>query len=103
MTMMAEGSVHQLELVPLSEDAWRLCDRNVEEDDPASVVAYVEATADGVEVIWLHGRSGWSHFTELGDVLRAAAADLSPGGAFGRGHRPIEIPHFPPMPAATTG
>ncbi|WP_345801428.1 hypothetical protein AAIB33_18515 [Microbacterium sp. AZCO] len=94
---MADGHVHQLELIPLGEGSWRLCDRNVEEDDPASIVAYIETTAEGLEVVWLHGRRGWTHFTDLTDVLRAAAADLAPGG-LNRRQRPFAIPHFPPPP-----
>ena len=92
---MAEGPLHQLELLPMGDGAWRLFDHSVEGDDPASLVAYVEQTSLGVEVIWLRGRGGSTHFDELGDVLRAAAMDLSLGQA-PRSTRPIEIPHFAP-------
>lgn len=92
---MAEGPVHQLELVPLGPGAWRLCDRNVEEDDPASVVAYVEESAEGIEVVWLTGRTGWARFSHLGEVLEAAAAELTPTQV-SRAHRPVDIPHFAP-------
>jgi hypothetical protein len=96
MTMsMAEGPVHQLELVPLGDGAWRLCDRNVEEDDPASVVAYVEQSGEMLEVVWLQGRFGWTRFARLSEVLEAAAAELAPTPS-SRGRRPIEIPHFAP-------
>ena len=98
MTMaisMEPGPVRQLELVPLDQGSWRLCDRSIEEDDPASVVAYVEETVRGIEVVWLYGRTGWSRFSDLGEVLRAAAADLGLGGG-ARAQRPIEIPHFAP-------
>ncbi|MEU1971587.1 hypothetical protein ABZ477_08015 [Microbacterium sp. NPDC019599] len=94
-TSMADGSVHQLELVPLGVGGWRLCDRSLEADDPVSIVAYVEQTADGIEVVWLQGRSGVSFYAELADVFRAAVSDLSPGGV-PRSTRPIEIPHFAP-------
>jgi hypothetical protein len=93
---MTEGPLHQLELLPMGEGAWRLCDHSVDSDDPASIVAYVEQTAYGVEVVWLQGRGGSSHFDELSDVLRAAAMDLSLG-AGSRATRPIEIPHFAPL------
>jgi hypothetical protein len=95
MTSMIEGSVHQLELIPLGLTSWRLFDRSVDVDDPASLVAYVEETLDGYEVVWLQARAGWSRFTSLDEVLRAAAADLSPTAA-DRARRPIEIPHFAP-------
>lgn len=94
-TSMAEGPVHQLELIPLGEGAWRLCDRNVEEDDPASVIAYVEQTDDAIEVVWLQGHFGWTRFAQLGEVLEAAAAELAPTPSI-RARRPIEIPHFAP-------
>ena len=94
-TSMEFDAVHQLELVPLGEGAWRLCDRDVDDDDPASVVAYVEETTRGFEVVWLQGRSGWTRFERLGDVLTAAAIDLSPAPA-PRSRRPIDIPHFAP-------
>jgi len=92
---MAEGPLHQLELLPLGDGAWRLFDHSVEGDDPASLVAYVEQTSVGVEVIWLRGHGGSTHFEELSDVLRAAAMDLSLAQA-PRSTRPIEIPHYAP-------
>jgi len=96
MTMsMAEGPVHQLELVPLGDGAWRLCDRNVEEDDAASVIAYVEQNDEYLEVVWVHGHFGWSRFTCLSEVLEAAASDLAPAPRQ-RARRPVEIPHFAP-------
>lgn len=96
MTMsMADGPVHQLELVPLGEGAWRLCDRNVDEDDPASVIAYIEQSEEFLEVVWLRGGLGWARFTQLGEVLEAAAAELAPLHS-DRARRPIEIPHFAP-------
>jgi hypothetical protein len=92
---MAEGPLHQLELLPLGDGAWRLFDHSVEGDDPASIVAYIEETTVGIEVIWLRGRGGAARFDELSDVLRAAAMELSLG-AGSRATRPIEIPHFAP-------
>ncbi|QIG38661.1 hypothetical protein G5T42_03485 [Microbacterium sp. 4R-513] len=94
-TFMPDGPVHQLELVPLGEGAWRLCDRNVQEDDPASVMAYVEQSEEFLEVVWLHGRLGWARFTCLTEVLEAAAAELAPTPAH-RARRPVDIPHFAP-------
>ena len=100
---MAEGPLHQLELLPLGDGAWRLSDHSVEGDDPASLVAYIEETTVGVEVVWLRGRGGTARFDELSDVLRAAATELSLG-AGSRATRPIEIPHFAPRtPPRTHG
>ena len=92
---MAEGPVHQLELLPLGEGAWRLCDRSLDDDDPASVVAYVEAGAEGFDVVWLQSRGGRAVFRTLGDVLLAAIDESAPVSA---GHRPYAIPHLPPRP-----
>jgi hypothetical protein len=94
-TSMAEGPVHQLELVPLGEGAWRLCDRNLDEDDPASVVAYVEAGTEGFDVVWLQRFGGRSRFSTLGDVLLAA---IDGSSSISAGHRPYRIPHLPPRP-----
>lgn len=92
-------TVHQLELVPLGNDAWRLCDGNVEATDATSVVAYVERRGVGYEVVWVSACRGVERHATLGDVLERAAevlADIPPSGAT----RPIEIPHFAPVPPA---
>lgn len=93
-TSMAEGPVHQLELVPLGDGSWRLCDRSVRDDDPASVVAYVEGGDEGFDVVWLQ-RVGCAHFGSLREVLLAAADESAQVPAR---HRPYEIPHLPPRP-----
>ncbi|WP_243075522.1 hypothetical protein [Microbacterium sp. SS28] len=95
-TSLDHGTVHQLELVPLGDGAWRLCDRSVEDDDPSSVVAYVEATAEGFEVVWLQRVGGRSIYGGLNDVLLAAIDEMMP---IVSGRRPFEIPHLPPRPA----
>jgi hypothetical protein len=98
---MADGQLYQLELLALGDGAWRLFDHSVEGDDPASIVAYIEQTTVGIEVVWLRGRGGTARFDDLSDVLRAAAMELSLG-AGSRATRPIEIPHFAPrMPPRT--
>lgn len=92
---MADEPLHQLQLFPLGDGAWRLFDHSVEGDESASVVAYIEETTSGIEVVWVRGRGGAARFDDLSDVLRAAATELSLG-AGSRATRPIEIPHFAP-------
>lgn len=92
-------TVHQLELVPLGDEAWRLCDGNVEASDATSVVAYIERRAGGYEVVWVSVHRGIERFATLGDVLERAAnvlASMPISGAT----RPIAIPHFAPVPPA---
>ena len=98
---MADGPLQQLELIPLGDGSWRLCNHSVEGDDPASLVAYAEQTETGIEVVWLQGRGGCSRFDELSDVLRAAALELSLGVG-SRACRPIDIPHFAPRVPSRT-
>ncbi|WP_460815958.1 hypothetical protein [Microbacterium petrolearium] len=102
MSEVDMDTVHQLDLVPLGEDAWRLCDRSVDSCDATSVVAYVERRDDGYEVVWVSTHRGVERFTTMGDALERAAEVLSavtPPGAT----RPIPIPHFAPRPAALAG
>jgi len=92
-------TVHRLELVPLGDEAWRLCDGNEEASDATSVVAYVERRPSGYEVVWVSLRQGVERFATLGDVLERAAqvlAEVPVSGAT----RPIPIPHFAPSPPA---
>jgi hypothetical protein len=70
--------LHQLELVPMTRDSWRVCDRAVASSDARSIVAYVEQRAAGVyDVVWVVAGIGVETFTRLEDVLRAAAELLS--------------------------
>jgi hypothetical protein len=70
--------VHQLVLVPLTRNAWRLCDRAVDSHDADSVVAYVELCPGGAyEVAWLSAGFGVETYRSLEQVLRAAFARLS--------------------------
>lgn len=89
-------TVHQLELVPLGDEAWRLCDGNVEASDATSVVAYIERRTSGYEVVWVSVHRGVERYATIGDVLERAAkvlADVPASGAT----RPIPIPHFAPL------
>lgn len=89
----------QLELVPLGEGAWRVCDRSVASCDAASVIAYVEQipTDDhepSYEAVWVQGARGTTRHTSMQSVL-LMAADLLAASA-SRAERPKPIAHFPP-------
>lgn len=92
---------HQLELVPLIEGAWRVCDRSVAASDAASVIAYVEqvSTDDrselGYEVVWVQGARGTTRHTSIESVLRMAADLMAAQGSVGPA-KPKPIAHFPP-------
>jgi hypothetical protein len=74
----AAGELHQLVLVPLLPDAWRLCDRTFENSRADDLVAYVELVDDDdYEVIWVGSGPGVQTFGGLEDVLRAAFELLS--------------------------
>lgn len=94
MTQTAHVGGH-LELLPIDEDAWRLCDRRVSARDPEFVVAYIERTDGGFETVWIRGGARRSRLSSLEEcvergeeILRAQEQSTS--------SRPVPIPHFPP-------
>ena len=44
-----------LELTPLGESGWRVCDASVPDDATSHVVAFIEEHEQDVEVVWLRG------------------------------------------------
>lgn len=90
----------RLELVPLAEGAWRVCDSSVASCDAASVVAYVEriATDDAdevsYEVVWIQGPRGTTRHTSIQSVLLVAADRIAADAS--HAERPMPIAHFPP-------
>jgi len=102
---------HQLELVPLAEGAWRVCDRSVASCDAASVIAYVEKISTGedgelsYEAVWVSGTRGTTRHSSMQSVVRMAADLVAASGSNGPA-RPKPIAHFPPggaRPVATAG
>ncbi|MCC2031418.1 hypothetical protein [Microbacterium allomyrinae] len=89
------GVVHQLEFVPLSPGGWRLCDRSVSSNDPASVVAYVEERRGALTVVWLVGQRAPSRAADLGEVLLQAIDRVSRPSQ--PRARPFPIPHRAPL------
>lgn len=83
-----------LELVPIDDRSWRLCDRRWRVNDAPHVVAYIERVEDIYDVVWTRGVRRRSRFASLDACVRAAeaqiAAEVLPGT------RPAVISAFPP-------
>ncbi|MFD4958675.1 hypothetical protein [Microbacterium sp. NPDC058389] len=96
---MRQDDIQRLELTPLADRAWRLCDRSVSRRDAASVVAYVELLDDGVyEAVWVSAGIGSARFTTLESLLRATLRLLEQSVSLGP-FAPSPIPHRPPAHA----
>ena len=96
---MHTDDTHQLELMPLADRCWRLCDRNVAGSDAASVVAYVELMDDGVyEAVWVSIGIGSARFVTLESLFGAALQLMAQSMSFGP-FKPSPIPHRPPAHA----
>ncbi|MBD3942336.1 hypothetical protein IF188_11565 [Microbacterium sp. NEAU-LLC] len=96
---MHSDDIHRLELTPLADRSWRLCDSSVAGTDATSVVAYVELHDDGVyEVVWVSVGIGSARFLTLESLFRAALRLLEQSVSFGP-FKPSPIPHRPPAHA----
>ncbi|GAA1929746.1 hypothetical protein GCM10009775_22260 [Microbacterium aoyamense] len=84
-------------LDPLGDDAWRLCDDDLDSDDANRLVAYVERMSDAhIEAVWLRfGESTTTH-SSPDDVVRHATA-LRELEAPSTSAKPAPIPHLPPV------
>ena len=49
----AERAQSTVEVVPLCDGEWRLCDRRIPADDSRRLLSYVSRDDDGFEVLWL--------------------------------------------------
>jgi hypothetical protein len=96
---MHRDDIHQLELAPLADRCWRLCDRSVARSDAASVVAYVELLDDGTyEAVWVSIGIGTARFPTLESLLRASLGLLGQSVSTGP-FKPSPIPHRRPARA----
>lgn len=98
-TVDAGTGGHRLRLSDLAEGCWRLCDTSIPSDHAAHVVAYVERSGSGFDVVWLQGPPGHAWVPTMDDALAAAAAILRENDTHGP-TRPVSIPHFAPPPLA---
>ena len=95
---MDVAPVHHLELVPLGDSAWRLCDhaRAAAAGEDPTLVAYVERLRPGAyETVWVHPGPRVDTFPTLEAVLVAAARRLS--SAMSTDSKPVPIPHRAPL------
>ena len=96
MTIIDSAPVHHLELVPLGERAWRLCDQPADGDEETTLVAYVEELPGGIfEAVWVHPGPGVETFATREDVLVAAVRRLAT--VVSVNSKPIPIPHRAPL------
>ncbi|WP_231560249.1 MULTISPECIES: hypothetical protein [Microbacterium] len=94
MTQTAHVGGH-LELLPIDEDAWRLCDRRVSARDAEFVVAYIERTDDGFETVWMRGGARRARLSSLEECVERGERILCEQER-STASRPIPIAHFPP-------
>ncbi|WP_298945108.1 hypothetical protein [uncultured Microbacterium sp.] len=87
-----------LELIPIDDRSWRLCDTRWSPSDAPHVVAYIEHVDEHYDVVWMSGTHRRSRLTCLEECLRAGRDHLSEEVA--PGTRPVAIPHFPPQRTA---
>jgi hypothetical protein len=98
MTIEA-APVHHLELVPMGDGAWRLCDRPRiprGDDGDGTLVAYIERLAGGeYEAVWVWRGPAVETFPSLEAVLVAGTRRLS--STVGSESKPVPIPHRAPL------
>jgi hypothetical protein len=93
---MTIGDVHRLELVPLGDESWRLCDRPAEDETDEALIAYVERTPDRrYETVWVYGGARVESYSALEDVLMSAARRLA--NIVSTDSKPVPIPHRAPL------
>lgn len=97
MTQTARVDSH-LELIPIDDDAWRLCDGRVSARDAEFVVAYIERTRDGFETVWMRGGTRRACLASLEDCI-ARGEEILREEEQSTASRPIPIAHFPPVRA----
>lgn len=94
--MSAVIGAGDIQLVPISETAWRLCDARVAQTDADHLIAYVEIGRQGdYEVVWIRGPRRRSRVASLEQCTALAALLLAEEQPPGR-LRPVPISHFPP-------
>ena len=93
---MTIGDVHRLELVPLGEQSWRLCDRPAADETDEALIAYVELTADHrYEAVWVYGGPRVETYASIDDMLVTAARRLA--SFVSTDSKPVPIPHRAPL------
>jgi hypothetical protein len=65
-----------VELVPLSDGGWIACDQARNPNDPARIIAHLEAQGNDVCVTWVRERRDGCVYTTLSEALDAMARSL---------------------------
>jgi hypothetical protein len=69
--MMLSSVSDLLEVTPLSDRAWQVCDVRLSATDERRVLARVERVHEYVLVTWSSPHRGWAAFPDLEGALRA--------------------------------
>jgi len=65
------GSTEQVDLTPLSDTMWRVCDGRFE-DGALRIIGYVQRVGDAYEMMWMRPRLGVvRRYGSLEETLRA--------------------------------
>ncbi|MBM7505505.1 hypothetical protein ACFPER_00210 [Agromyces aurantiacus] len=60
-----------IDVVPLSETTWRVCDTRCDEGDSRHIVGYIHSIAGGYEVMWMRPRPGVTYrYATFEDAVR---------------------------------
>jgi hypothetical protein len=68
----AVPSAYPLEVTPINEHSWRVCDARRPESDAMRMLAFIERRRDSYRITWLAGGRGWVIFRDFDAALRAA-------------------------------
>lgn len=69
--LRAAGSTEQVDLTPLSDTMWRVCDGRFEDGD-LRIIGYLQQLGDVYEMMWMRPRLGVVRtYRSLEDALRA--------------------------------
>jgi hypothetical protein len=100
--LMITADQRRLVFEPLGEDAWRLCDADIDEASAERLIAYVERVATGgYEAIWMGPGLRSSRHASREDIRRTAMAQRSERATSTRS-KPNPIPHLTPARSASS-
>ena len=79
--MTTHGSVQTpLDVVPLSETTWRVCDSRCDDGDSRHIVGYIHEIAGGFEMMWMRPRPGVTYrYDTFEDAVRETSRRLELG------------------------
>ena len=66
-----------LEVTPLGDDDWRMCDARLHPSDARRLLAYVQRDCDRVEVLWMRGKRDLEEFATIDAAFDAVMRVLS--------------------------